>query len=252
MKIDRETLEIIGSAEIADNVVSLTCGQLDRKQYVAVDKVFKALGGKWNKKLKGHQFDNDPTCAVEEAINSGEVVDAKQVFQAFFTTPELAQRVVDMASIDDNSAVLEPSAGDGAILSFIVHEEVDYCEIQDDLREELANNFGATNVGSDFLEYNPGPIYDRIIANPPFTRQQDIDHVSHMVDCLAEGGRIVSIMSAGVRFRTNKKTKEFFEKIDREGCSFKFEEVEDGAFKSSGTMVKTTIIVIDKDGYEGN
>jgi len=252
MNVDRETLELIGSAEIEDNVVTLTCGQLDRKQYTKVDKVLKAMGGKWNKKLNGHKFDKDPTCAVDEMINSGEVVDTKQVFQAFFTPPQLAERVVELANIQDGDSILEPSAGDGGITKHIPFSPIDFCEIQEDLNKELCQTVGLEFVGTDFLQYNPGPIYSRIIANPPFTRQQDIDHVSHMVDCLARGGRIVAIMSAGVRFRTNKKTTEFFEKIDREGCSFHFEEVEDGAFKSSGTMVKTCIIVIDKDGYNGN
>lgn len=143
---------------------------------------------------------------------------------------------------------MEPSAGDGAIIRPL-DCNVDCCEIQKDLYENSVWRKvpGVKLVGWDFLEYNPGPVYDKIVANPPFTRQQDIDHVSHMIDCLAEGGRIVSIMSNGVTFRTNKKTTEFFEKIDRE-CpgGFQIHKVEDGAFKTSGTMVNTVIIVIDK------
>jgi len=40
----------------------------------------------------------------------------------------------------------------------------------------------------DFLEFSPDgtdiPAYDRIIMPPPFTRQQDIDHVMRASDYL--------------------------------------------------------------------
>ena len=55
-----------------------------------------------------------------------------------------------------------------------------------------------TFMGDDFLnpsEWATAFKYDRIIANPPFTKNQDIDHVMQMWNFLKPGGRIVSIMS---------------------------------------------------------
>lgn len=50
-------------------------------------------------------------------------------------------------------------------------------------------------------------------------------------------------MSASIEFRTNKKTTEFKDLVDEHGW---IEPVEDGAFKASGTMVRSVIIVLNK------
>lgn len=49
-------------------------------------------------------------------------------------------------------------------------------------------------------------------------------------------------MSAGVLFRENRLTTEFRSLVYSRGGIF--EELDDGAFKQSGTMVRTIIVVI--------
>lgn len=79
--------------------------------------------------------------------------------------------------------------------------------------------------------------------NPPFSRQADIKHVSHALKFLKPNGRLVSVMASSMTFRSNKLTTEFRELIDlRNGW---IEKLPEGAFKSSGTMVNTVIVVID-------
>ncbi len=56
--------------------------------------------------------------------------------------------------------------------------------------------------------------FDRVVMNPPFERQQDIDHVSRAAGMLKPGGRLVSVMSAGVTFRENNKTRWFRDLIE--------------------------------------
>jgi hypothetical protein len=48
--ISESVLAILDGAKIENNIVKLTCGQLDRKTYEAVNKVLVDLGGKWNRK----------------------------------------------------------------------------------------------------------------------------------------------------------------------------------------------------------
>lgn len=78
--------------------------------------------------------------------------------------------------------------------------------------------------------------------NPPFGRQADIKHVSHALKFLKPGGLLVSVMASSVTFRSNKLTTDFRQLIVDRGGHIK--ELPEGAFKSSGTMVNTVIVVI--------
>ena len=78
MKINETTLNILAKCRTEGNVLFLPEGQLDRAVYNDVNKVLTALGGKWNRKEKGHVFDYDPEEALETAIMTGEVVDKKK------------------------------------------------------------------------------------------------------------------------------------------------------------------------------
>lgn len=248
--IDEKILGFLKSANIENNIVRLTT-QLDRTDYLAVNKVLESLGGKWNKKLKGHVFETNPSDLFFSTLDTGNyksLPDIKKQFQAFFTPCELAEKLVDLADVSENHLILEPSAGGGNILVFLPGQNVHYCEIQPELVEFLKNNEQTNNckfVGSDFLEYNPGPIYDRIIANPPFSKNQDINHVSHMIDCCKEGGKIVSIMSPSLTFKQNKYSKSLFEKLD-DCVSYEIIKNESGSFKESGTAVETVTIIINR------
>jgi 16S rRNA G1207 methylase RsmC len=80
--------------------------------------------------------------------------------------------------------------------------------------------------------------------NPPFENSQDIEHVTHAYRFLGNGGRLVAIMSASVFFRSDARARAFQDFIDNTGAHW--EELPPGAFKSSGTMVKTYLIAIDR------
>jgi 16S rRNA G1207 methylase RsmC len=95
----------------------------------------------------------------------------------------------------------------------------------------------------DFLDMVPVTIYDRVCMNPPFERQQDIDHVMHAWKFLKPNGRLVAIMASSVAFRENKKTVEFREFLAANGH---LEHNPEGAFKESGTMVNTVTVVLYK------
>ena len=115
MKVNETVRDILAECRIEGNVLFLPERQLDRKTYVDVNKVLEAMGGKWNRKIKGHVFDNSPEEKLEEVIISGEYTDAKKDFQ-FFETPEtLASKLCDMAEITPDCSVIEPSVGKGRI-----------------------------------------------------------------------------------------------------------------------------------------
>ena len=78
MKISNTVLDILGNCEVQDNVLYLPNVQLDRADYTAVNKVLEALGGKWNRKEKGHVFDHCPADDIEAVILTGEFTDKKK------------------------------------------------------------------------------------------------------------------------------------------------------------------------------
>lgn len=171
----------------------------------------------------------------------------------FFPTPEnVVYQLLQHADIRAGMSVLEPSAGSGAIADIIRREHPDielWCvEINHTLRELLAlKGHKLTCTGADFLNYPPARTdsdgFNRIVMNPPFEKQQDIDHVRHAYDCLQEGGRLVSVMSESAFFNTNKKATAFREWLEDVG-GYDY-ELPYGAFLPY-TSVKTRFVVIDK------
>ena len=73
-RIDEQTLAILSRVTVEGNTIFLTCGQLDRKQYQAVNEVLENIGGKWNRKLKGHVFEIDPEDALDQVLLTGEIM----------------------------------------------------------------------------------------------------------------------------------------------------------------------------------
>jgi len=238
--ISQDVMQVLDRAIIAGATLTLT-GQLDRKLYQDTNKVIEAAGGKWNRKIKAHVFDGEALDAVEPILLTGEYRLTKQDFGQFDTPEELAERIVDLADVQAGQSVLEPSAGVGRIASAIrqVGAFVTCWEIDPKRAEKLPSVANSVNLG-DFLTAEPNPVFDRVVMNPPFARQADIDHVLHAAKFLRDSGKLVAIMSASVLFRDNAKTSGFRQFVETRGGSF--ERLPDAAFKSSGTMVNTCIV----------
>lgn len=248
MKINNTVLDILGNCAVEGNILYLPDTKLDRADYTAVNKVLEALGGKWNKKAKGHVFDHCPEDELEAVILTGELTDQKKEYQFFPTPVNIAEQMCDLAYIDSTTTVLEPSCGKGNIADTAWRRgpaKLLGIELNKDMDRYLADKPYETLTGVDFLKYE-GETWDRIIMNPPFSRQQDIDHVLKAYEVLAPGGILVSVMSTSPLFRTNKKSEAFRAFLDEVEADVI--ELPEGAFKESGTMVRTCIVKIEKEG----
>lgn len=244
MKLTDDVLNVLTEAETDGNQLRLV-GQLDRTLYVATNKALEAAGGKWNRSAKAHIFPDDAADAIEQMVLTGEIIAAKQEFGFFPTPPEVVDRLIGLAKLESGMRVLEPSAGQGAIASRLAEDggDVTCVELLDENIAALKELrlFGDIRQ-SDFLELSADPTYDRVVMNPPFAKQADIHHVNHALEFLKPDGLLVSIMSNSVSFRENSLTTTFRQMVnDRGGYS---EDLPDGAFKSSGTMVRTIIAII--------
>jgi len=233
MKISDDVANVLGNSRIDNGKLYLPAGQLERSLYLAANKVLEAIGGKWNRKEKAHLFDQPVSDILEEILLTGEYANAKTEYQFFETPGELALYLVALADIRPGETCLEPSAGRGAIARYI--PGVDCVEINPAFRECLtADDFNV--VGTDFLQFNQP--YDVIVANPPFSKQQDISHVAHMIELARR--RVVSVMSASIKFRTNRKTTEFCELLERQDGEII--DLPDNSFRESGTGVRTCVV----------
>ena len=72
---------------------------LHRADYLAINKILAALGGKWDRREQGHVFSTDAQPLLEEALGNGEAVDQKRSLEQFDTPTELARRMVELADV---------------------------------------------------------------------------------------------------------------------------------------------------------
>ena len=249
--IPEDVLKVLSTVEIDGNNVRIT-SQLDKKLYLAVNEVFNRIGGKWNKQANAHIFDADPTERLEVVINAG-VLDPK-VKTGYFPTPApVVDRMIELADLNNRQLILEPSAGQGHIIKKIIEHIDKYSQVLvcENLPENvhILEELGLTVEGAlfEFVEEcnESGMLFDRIIMNPPFERQADIDHVTAAYNLLAPGGILVTIMSAGVLFRENKKTVAFRENIMEPHGTY-LDRLPAGTFQESGTMVNTILLRLEK------
>lgn len=227
-----------------------TSYRFDKKDYAVVKRICIKAGGKYKK--NGFEF-VEPAQIILFRILSGQDYNLKKKYQAFFTPDKLADRVVQMAELENHHSILEPSAGNGSLIRaarrLLGADKIIYCYEKSELnRNELAK-FDLVNIlGNDFIaehEKKIVPTFDRIVANPPFSKNQDIQHIRAMYDFLKDDGILVSIASVHWEHSTNKKEMEFKDFLLRTAADVIW--LPAGEFKESGTNVKTCIIKIRKN-----
>jgi hypothetical protein len=252
-----EVIEILKQCTIEDTVVKLPNITLSREDYLEIKKALELCGGKWKSgKIQGFVFEENPDYLIDLLL-SGKQVNLKKEYQAFFTPKELADQVIDLASFNWHetpskilkSRILEPSAGRGALVNALRdrHRDivVDCYELMDLNASYLKRNVPNANIiGDDFLNHDVNDKYDCIVANPPFSKNQDIIHVTKMIEICKEGGNVVSVMSNHWRNCANKKEKAFRDLLEQ--YDHDIIDIPAGSFKESGTNIACCIVVINK------
>lgn len=164
----------------------------------------------------------------------------------FFPTPKpVVKQLIEFAEMRKGNKSLEPSAGDGAIVYELSrYGEVTAVEWNEHHLDALRANHATSVLIEDFMWLQPsnGKKYDRVVMNPPFSKGRDMQHVMHAFGFLKQGGRLVSVMSAGVEHIDTKLGRLFRSWAKDRGGEFYPLPAE--SFKESGTNVNAVIFVV--------
>lgn len=237
-------VQSLKKCKVDGNVLSLppiSEGVLEN--YKDVRKALLNAGAKYKRNTFVFPSDAQPFI---DRLCGGESVNIKKEFQFFPTPADIAEWLVELAELKEDDEILEPSAGQGAIVKAI-HDATCQArtvfgyELMPENRIVIEKIVGFKLLGNDFLECDTS--FDKIIANPPFNKNQDIDHIRKMYECLRPKGRIVSVASKHWQTSCNKKEKNFKNWLNKVGADVY--EIERGKFKESGTMISCCVIVIN-------
>ena len=240
--------EILKHCTLEDGILKLPQVQFNKKSYAEAKKWIEEAGGSWQGgKVQGFTFPFNPE-RIFSILKEGKRCNLQQDYQFFETPADVADWLVMLAGgIHEDDTVLEPSAGRGALIKAI-HRAcpsvmVECYELMPENREFLHTLSNVILLDEDFTKDSVGS-YTKIIANPPFSGNQDIDHIKLMYDRLEQGGTLAAITSQHWKFASEKKCIDFRNWLKEvHGEVF---EISAGEFKESGTSVITMAVVIKK------
>ena len=249
--VSPEVLQVLRASRLEGERLYLP-DQLPRPLYEAVDEAIRIAGGRWvGGRTRAHVF-TDSAQVLTRLIATGQILDPKEY--DFFATPAaLAREAVEAAGIEPGMLVAEPSAGRGAIAAVMAEivgtANVHAYELLPD-HVKVLREMGLQVHEGDFLAQPARPIFDRIVMNPPFGQQADMKHVQHALKMLKPTGRLVAITSPAHEHRKSKQADEFRALMNAAGV--KLRDVESGAFKESGTDVRTVMVRFEADRLPWN
>lgn len=179
------------------------------------------------------------------------------------TPRHVIDRLIDKAALFPECSILEPSAGNGAILEVLAEQpkwadfDVTAVELNDEkfrhINGKLKNDLLSKKFKEyhayhhDFLKWNfgaTGLTFNRIIAAPPFKDNIDTSHIRHMYNMLADKGVLVSLTTPYWVTNNEEHQVKFREWL--EGKQYSITMLPDMTFVEKGKTVPTAIIKIYK------
>lgn len=251
VRIPPNIADIIRRSTIKDNVLHLP-EQLSRGDYEVVKKTVENNGGRW-KRGTGHVFDPGGIEKLLASLETGVARDSIKDRQAFYTPEPVASDMAQYAQCDGKT-VLEPNIGGGNLVhplirmgaARIVGVEIDKPTLEHTEADLLARYPGTPMAffHADFLTLDTKFLgtFDRVVMNPPFAKDADLDHIRHAWQFVKPGGRLVALTSPGWTFSERGKRGKFstwLRELDGE-----HERLPDAEF--GRTTIQVVRVVIEK------
>lgn len=213
--------------------------------YAAIKRLLETAGGKYQSRKKSFKFEVEvDTAQVLAQLVAGESVNLKKDFQFFASTPSVVQCIQAWLPADlTGKDAMEPSAGDGVLADLCrdLGANVTTVELWDTNVRKLKEK-GYQPYAQDFLSLTPETLgqFDYIVANPPFTKGQDIQHFQHMREFLKPGGTLVCVMSTSWQESKTRQAQAF--RAWLESADVAIEQLPSGTFSESGTSVGAVVV----------
>lgn len=197
---------------------------------------------KANQMLRAYYGEVLPDAATVNEKPTGTAVSTKLQFYA--TPPAAVDHLLRNLSFKPGSTVLEPSAGEGAIMRRIPTD----CVITAvEVHPVRAAYCGA--ICANFLTWK-GPLdhFDYVLMNPPFSGTHWMDHVRKAFTHLAPKGTLRAILPASAEVNETRAHLEFRAWVDKTKGRYDrpWTSLPPESFASSGTNVQTVILEMTK------
>lgn len=212
-----------------------------------------------NKELAAYYGDVLPDAAAKPPARERGTAVAKNL--QFYRTPdELVDWLYDREYLTirpGDKRILEPSAGDGALIKRLLKQGdlyVHAVEVSSERVQQLQNLYRNANshgrlTEANFLTMAPDPTYDLALMNPPFYGVHWMDHVRHAWEFLRAGGRLIAILPATAEIGQTPAHEEFrawTDQVDKTRWGRRWTELPDESFAKSGTLVSTVLLTMQK------
>ena len=256
IKVDSVSHRILGNADFS-YIVRLP--EMSDAQYDKIKYIMEYAGGHWRERYKGFQFNDSPDVIqsrICDILINGSIElsnnKAMQIKYQFYPTPDvLAIQMVGMAGIEPNDTVLEPSAGTGSILKYIVKMTNNYKAVEINKENaEYLRSLGYKVSQTSFEQFYTSTKlrFDKVVMNPPFSDKRDILHTMMAYNLLKPGGTLVGLLAENSLYYDREITKRFNRFIGKAGA--KIHQIPHGTFSESGTNVDVVCIVIKRKNKE--
>lgn len=172
---------------------------------------------------------------------------------AFYPTPaKTVKWMLDegVAECVKGKSVLEPSAGEGAIVKALLPytKEVTAVEVDPGRCSYLRQLPIKSVLNANFLGLTATPVFDVVVMNPPFVGTHYVSHVMHAYEFVVSGGLLFTILPATARYSETGDHAKFREWVDSL-YSTQWTDLPAGSFKASGTNINTVMLRIRKRSW---
>lgn len=246
-------MDFMQACTVSEMTVQVPKEIVSRPIYAKAKAMLENAGGRWNAKKWGFDFKEDPAPLLQRLL-LGDTVNVRKETQFFPTPPALADRMALLLSLKPGESVLEPSAGEGALIDavlkldvpqttiFYVEKSITHIRTLYEKYRDVPDVGYMNPLNDDFLNLSDGVTFERIIANPPFANNQDITHIVRMYKALKRGGRMVTLCSGHPWISNNKIETSFVSWLTDKAAGI--DTVPAGTF--ADTNVATRLIILDK------
>jgi|SRR5690554_922957 len=188
------------SRSMIPNTVRIDAHGKDKHVIAEVEQVLELLGGvkQSTNAYSWYQFDYDPDPVIKEIVCTGVIPDQKS--HQYYPTPEgIARDAVELAELEIDMLVLEPSAGTGGLADIIQKYAPVQCVEISGLHSRVLESKGHAVHKVDFLKWGTEHLFPRIVMNPPYSQGRWQAHIEHAATMLRPDGVLVAILPSSAK-----------------------------------------------------